>query len=57
MRSQPRGERRHDDLRCRRSITERGVRSHGVVMTSTALDHDLDLLKRVEDLTIEQLIA
>ena len=26
-------------------------------MTSPALDHDLSLLKRVEDLTIEQLIA
>jgi hypothetical protein len=48
------GQGQHDHLWCRRSVAERGVRAHLVVMPSPALGHDLGLAQAVEDLTVEQ---
>lgn len=55
-RSRPSGEGRHEHLRGRWSVAERGVRAHAVVVSSPTLDHDLRLLERVEDLTVQKLV-
>src|ERR687885_3051659 len=51
------GEGRHEHLRGWRAIAERSVRAHRVVVPPPALDDDLRLAQRVEDLAIEQLVA
>ena len=55
-RSRPSGEGRHEHLRGRWSVAERGVRAHAVVVSTPTLDHDLRLLERVEDLTVQKLV-
>ena len=44
------------NLGCGRDGAERGVRPKGVVVPAPALDHDLRLLERIEDLAVEQLV-
>jgi len=44
------------DLRRGRDGAERRVRSNGVVVPTPALDDDLGLLERGEDLAVEQLV-
>ena len=44
------------DLRGGRDGAERRVRSNGVVVPTPALDDDLGLLERGEDLAVEQLV-
>ena len=44
------------DLWRGRDGAERRVRSNGVVVPAPALDHDLRLLERIEDLAVEQLV-
>lgn len=56
-RRRPRGERGHEDLRRRRPVAQRCVGSDGIVMASPALDDNLRLTQRVEDLAIEQLVT
>ena len=56
MRSYPGRHGRDEDFWGWRLVTERPVGSQGVVVPPPALDHDLCLLERIEDLTIEQLI-
>ena len=46
----------HHDLRGWRSIPERCLGPDRVVMTTPALDDDLGLAERVEDLSVEQLV-
>ena len=48
---------RDDDFRCRRSITQRAVRPDGVVVDAPLLDDHLCFSQRVEDLSVQQLIA
>ena len=50
------GHGRHKDLRGRWLVSERSVRAHGVVVSPPALDDDLRLGERIEDLSIEQFI-
>src|SRR5438874_1137756 len=57
MRSRPCGECWHEHLRCRSPVADRGMRPHGVVVTTPAFDDDLRFPQRVEDLAIEQLVA
>ena len=57
MRSRPCGERRHEHFRGGRLVADRGVRSDGIVVASPALDDDLGLSQRVEDLAVEQFVA
>ena len=57
MRRRPCGEARHKHLRCRGSITKRGMRANPIVMTPPALDDDLRLTQRVEDLTVEEFVT
>ena len=54
--SRPRRHGGHKNLRRRRLVPERSMRPQSIVVPSPALDHDLRLLERIEDLTIEQLI-
>src|SRR5215207_6051813 len=56
-RRRPCGEGWHEHLRGGWSVAERGVRANAVVVSAPALDHDLRLLQRVEDLAIQQLVA
>jgi len=39
-----------------RAVAERGVRPERVVVDAPALDHDLCLLQRVEDLAVDQFV-
>src|SRR5438045_3029096 len=48
---------RHEHLRCRSPVADRGMRPHRVVVTTPAFDDDLHLPQRVEDFAIEQLVA
>src|SRR5918997_2467235 len=57
MRSRPCGERRHEDLWGGSLVSDRGMGPDGVVVPWPALDDDLRLFQRVEDLTIEKLIT
>ena len=57
MRSRPCGECRHEDLRSGSLVADRGVWPDGVVVTPPALDDDLRLAERVEDLAIEKLVS
>ncbi len=54
-RRRSRGEAGHEHLGRRRLVTERRVRPHRIVMLPPALDDDLGLSQRVEDLAVEQL--
>src|SRR5215211_2391246 len=47
----------YEHLRGWRAIAERGMRAHRIVVPSPALDDDLRLAQRVEDLAIQQLVA
>src|ERR1044072_917303 len=51
------GEGWYEHLRGWRLVAQRGMRAHRVVVPSPALDDDLRLAQRVEDLAIEQLVA
>src|ERR671912_682415 len=44
-------------LGCGRPVGQRGVWAKGVVVATPALDDDLGLLERIEDLAVEQLVA
>ena len=57
MRSRPRRECRHEDLRGWWFVAERCVRADRVVVAPPALDDDLSFTQRVEDLAVEQLVA
>jgi hypothetical protein len=56
LRSRPRGVSRHEDFRCGRAVAEGRVRPHRIVVAAPALDQDLGLPERVEDLDAEQLV-
>ena len=56
-RSWPSGERWHEHLRGRRSVSQRGMWAHSVVVTSPAFDDDLRFSECVEDLTIQEFVA
>lgn len=43
-------------LRCRRAVSPRGVRPDGVVVSAPALGEHPQLLHRVEDLSVEELV-
>src|ERR1044072_914389 len=51
------GECWYEHLRGWRLVAQRGMRAHRVVVPSPALDDDLCLAQRVEDLAIEQLVT
>jgi hypothetical protein len=57
LRSRPCGESGDEHLWSRRSIADGGMRPHGIVVTTPALDDDLRLVERVEDLAVEKLVA
>ena len=57
MRSRPCGECGHEHFRGGSAVADRGMRPNGVVVASPALDDDLSLAQRVEDLAIEQFVA
>src|ERR687883_664022 len=57
LRSRPCGQCWHKDLRGGSPVADRSMRAHGVVVTAPALDDDLRLAQRVEDLAVEQLVA
>src|SRR4029450_7602275 len=56
-RRRPGGERWYEDFRSRRPIAEGVVWADGIVVTPPALDHDLSLLQRIEDLPVQQFVA
>jgi hypothetical protein len=47
----------HEHFGCRWFVAEGGVWPHCVVVAPPALDDDLGLAQRVEDFTVEQLVA
>jgi hypothetical protein len=57
LRSRPRGEGGDEGIGRRRFVAQGSVRNLGVVVTPPALNDDPGLGKRVEDLSIEQVIA
>src|SRR5207342_791923 len=46
-----------ESLRRRRSVSERRMRAHLVVVLTPILDHDLCLIERVEDFAVEQFVS
>src|SRR5690606_14790336 len=46
-----------EDLRRRRLVAERSMRTHGVVMPTPAFHDDPGLFERVEDLAVEEFVA
>src|SRR5215208_3317809 len=56
LRSRPCGESWHDHLGGRCLVAEGCMGPDGIVMTAPALDDNLRLAERVEDLAVEQLV-
>src|SRR5205814_8991985 len=56
-RRRPRGERWYENFRSRRPIAQGLVWADGIVVTPPALDHDLSLLQRIEDLPVQEFVA
>jgi len=48
---------RDEDLRRRRLVAERSMRTHGFVMPTPAFHDDPGLFERVEDLAVEEFVA